>query len=150
MADAWAEVERTLKGLPRSAVAGIAARAARGALPAVAALESAYGPDAREWATACERAVEVVEAFARAEPATRFALALAAASARTAAEATVAAARERGPSPLIEAAELAYAAVAFAADAARAANDVRAASLAMQAIRAAAAGGDVPADLFGE
>jgi hypothetical protein len=48
----------------------------------------------------------------------------------------------------VEDAELAYAAVAFAADAARAATDMRAASLAMQAARAAAGGGDVPEALF--
>jgi hypothetical protein len=144
----WPEVERELAALPRQTVAEVVARAARGALPAVAALEATYGAEAREWSAACDGALRVVEAFARGEPATRFALALAAATARTAAEATALAARERGPSPLVEDAELAYAAVAFAADAARAGSEARAASLAMQAARAAAGGGDVPEDLF--
>src|SRR4051794_15621849 len=144
----WSEVERALAALPRPAVAAVAARAARGALPAVAALGAAYGGEARGGVGACDEALRVVEAFARGGPVTRFALAVAAATARTAAEATALAARERGPSPLVEAAELVYAAVAFAADAARAGTDARAAALAMQAARAAAGGGDVPGDLL--
>jgi hypothetical protein len=77
---------------------------------------------------------------------TRFTLDLAAEVARGTATATAAAARRVGPSPLIEEAELVYAAAAMAADCARTADDRRAAGLGMQAARAAAGGGEVPAE----
>jgi aminopeptidase N len=148
MATTWPDVERALAGLPRPAVAGVAARAARGAVPAVAALEAVYGPEAREWAAACVAALVAVEAVADDLPVSRFKLLLAAETARCAAAATADAARRVGPSPLVEAAEFAYAAVAFAADACRAESPARAASLAMQACRAAAGGGPVPPGLL--
>ena len=91
-----------------------------------------------------------VEGFADELPVSRFRLAVAAETARRAAAATADAARRIGPSPLIEAAELAYAAVAFAADACRTESPTRAAGLAMQACRAAAGGGPVPAGLLGD
>jgi hypothetical protein len=140
----WPDVERALRTWPRERVAGLTAAAARACLPRVAELEPVYGPEATEWLAACERTVAAVEAFARGEPVTRFALRLAADAARSAAAATADRAREVGPSPFVEAAELAYAAAAFAADCARAGTAERAAALAMQALRAAAGGGDVP------
>ncbi len=145
----WADVERAFATVPRPELAAIAAKAARSALPAVAALEAVYGPEAREWASACATTVATVDGFADGLPVSRFRLAVAAETARCAAAATADAARRVGPSPLVEAAELAYAAVAFAADACRAESPVRAAGLAMQACRAAAGGGPVPADLPG-
>jgi hypothetical protein len=140
----WAEVEEALARLPRWGVALFAVRAARRAVPAVAALEARYGPEAREWVNAVDAALRVVEAFADGRPVTRFTLDLAAEVARATATATAAAARVQGPSPLIEEAELAYAAAAFAADCARTTDDRRAAAVAMQAARAAAGGGPVP------
>lgn len=143
----WPEVEHALTRLPRPAAAGLAVRSARPTLPAVAALEPKYGPEAAEWLAACEAALAKVEGFARGEPVSRFQLDLAADAARCAANATANAARQVGPSPLVEAAELAYAAVAFAADCARAATPQRAATFGMQSLRAAAGGGEVPAEL---
>lgn len=143
----WAEVEQRFIVLPRPALAAVVAKAAGDALPAVAALETVYGPEVREWVTACRSAVVTIEGFAEGLPVSRFKLALAAETARCAAAATADAARRHGPSQLIEPAELAYAAVAFAADACRADSPTRAATLAMQACRAAAGGGPVPVDL---
>jgi hypothetical protein len=142
----WADVERALAGLPRRSVVAFAVRAAARVAPAIAELEAKYGPEAREWLNAVESAIRVVAAFARGEAVTRFTLDLAAEAARTAASATANAARTAGPSPLVEGAELAYAAAAYAADAARAATGARAAALAAQAARMAAGGGDVPAE----
>jgi hypothetical protein len=142
----WGDVERILAGLPRRSVAAFAVRAAARATPAIASLESKYGPEAREWLTAINGVLGVVAAFARGEPVTRFTLDLAAEVARATATATANAARTLGPSPLIEDAELAYAAAAYSADAARAANDSRAAAMGAQAARMAAGGGDVPAE----
>lgn len=138
----WPEVERALFALPRQAVAAFAARAARRATPAIPRLAERYGPEAMEWLSAIERVLIVVEAFAEGEPVTRFALDIAADVARCAATATANAARAVGPSPLIEGAELAYAAAAFAADAARAATPERAASFSTRAATMAAGGGD--------
>jgi hypothetical protein len=142
----WDDVERALAGLPRRAVAAFAVRAALRVTSAIDALEAKYGPEAREWRGAVEAALRVVEAFARGEAVTRFTLDLAAEIARATATATANAARVHGPTPLVEEAELAYAAAAYAADAARAADDRRAAALGAQAARMAAAGGDVPAE----
>ncbi len=136
----WPEVERRFAAVPRPELAAVTAHGARAALPAVAALEAVYGPEAREWAAACAASLVTVEAFADGLPVSRFKLAVAAETARCAAAATAEAARRHGPSPLIEAAELAYAAVAFAADACRAESPLRAAALAMQACRAASGG----------
>jgi hypothetical protein len=142
----WADAERTLANLPRPAVATFASRAARRSTSAVAKLEAKYGPEAHEWLNAIDAVLGVVERFAAGASVSRFTLDLAADAARCTANATANAARTLGPSPLMEEAELAYAAAAFAADAARAATDARAASVAMQAARAAAGGGAVPAE----
>jgi hypothetical protein len=142
----WPEVERAVLKLSRPATADLLARAARQALPAVAALEPKYGPEALEWLAACQATLARVEAVARGEAVSRFQLDLAADAARCAATATATAARQVGPSPLIEAAELAYAAVAFAADCLRTAAPPRAAAFGMQSLRAAAGGGEVPAE----
>jgi hypothetical protein len=142
----WADVERTLANLPRTAVAIFASRAARRSLSAIAKLEAKYGPEAQEWFSAIDAVLGVVERFAGGAPVSRFTLDLAADVARSTANATANAARTLGPSPLVEDAELAYAAAAFAADAARATSDTRAASMAMQSARATASGGAVPAE----
>jgi hypothetical protein len=143
----WPEVERRFATLPRPELAVTVAASARSAIPSISALEAVYGPEAREWASACAASVATVEGFADGLPVSRFRLAVAAETARCAAAATADAARRNGPSPLVEAAELAYAAVAFAADACRAESPTRAAGLAMQACRAAAGGDPPPADL---
>lgn len=142
----WTDVERHLAKLPRRAIAEFAARSARRLLPAITALEPKYGPEALEWHAASEVTVRTVEAFARGDAVTRFTLDLAADAARCAANATANAARTLGPSPLIEAAELAYAAAAYAADAARASSEARAVAFAVKAAQMAANGGDVTAE----
>ncbi|OWK45261.1 hypothetical protein [Fimbriiglobus ruber] len=141
---AWPDVERLLAALPRPAVVAFAARSARRVAPVILRLEAQYGDVALEWLNAVAAAIRVADAFARGEPVTDFTLQLAADVARGTASATANAARARGPSPLIEEAEMAYAAAAFAADAARAPTPARAATLAMQAARAAGNGGAVP------
>jgi hypothetical protein len=142
----WSDVEHLLTKLPRRALAEFAARSARHVLPLIADLEPKYGLEALEWLAATEATIRTVAAFARGEPVTRFALDLAADAARCAANATANAARALGPSPLVEGAELAYAAAAYAADSARAATDARAAAFAVKAAQMSANGGDVTAE----
>jgi len=142
----WSEVERLLAKLPRRAIAQFAARSARRLLPAIAALEPKYGPEALEWLAATEASIRTVDAFARGEAVTRFTLDLVADAVRCAANATANAARTLGPSPLIEDAELAYAAAAYAADAARAPTEARAVTCAVKAAQMSANGGDVTAE----
>ncbi|HVK11648.1 MAG TPA: hypothetical protein VM597_22950 [Gemmataceae bacterium] len=142
----WDDIERLLASLPRRSVAAFAVRAAARMTPAVAALEPKYGPEAREWLAAVHGVLGTVAAFARGDAVTRFTLDLAAEIARATATATANAARSLGPSLLIEDAELAYAAAAYAADAARASSDSRAAAMGTQAARMAAGGGDIPAE----
>lgn len=140
----WPEVEAALAEFPRAQQAAFAARAARRIGPCVLQLEPAYGSEAREWLAALDTVLDAVELFALGKPISRFGLDLAAEIARGTATATANMARLKGHSPLIEDAELAYAAAAFAADCARASDDRRAATFAMQAARAAVAGGPVP------
>ena len=74
----WGDVERILAGLPRRSVAAFAVRSAARTTPAIASLESKYGPEAREWLTAINGVLGLVAGFARGEPVTRFTLDLAA------------------------------------------------------------------------
>lgn len=143
----WPDVERALGDLPHRVRVAVAVRAARRVLPAVGDLEAVYGEEAREWLAVCEDALAKASTFVRGEMVSRFQLDLAADGARCAANATAHMARQVGPSPLMEVAELAYAAVAFTADAARTANTSRSADYSFQAVRAAAGGGTVPPDL---
>ena len=142
----WSDVERVLNEVPRRSQAMFAARAARRVGPVALLLEPLYGPEAREWLAALNTALVAVERFAAGESVSRFGLDLAAEIARATATATASAARIKGPSSRVEAAEMAYAAVAFAADCARTSDDRRAATLAMQSARAASNGGDIPPD----
>ena len=145
-AQSWSDVEQALTGVPRHSQAAFAARAARRIGPVVLLMEPLYGPETREWLAALNTALDAVEHFAAGEAVSRFNLDLAAEIARATATATANAARLKGPSSHMEDAEMAYAAVAFAADCARTSDDRRAATLAMQSARAAAKGGEVPAE----
>lgn len=132
-------LERDLIPVSRVAVAALVARAARRVAPVIATAVPVYGNEAWEWLNAIDATIRTVDAFARAEPVSRFTLDLASELSRAAATATAAAARGVGHSPLIEPLELAYATAAFAADAVRAATPERAAILGFQCCRAAEA-----------
>ncbi len=125
--------------MPRDQVVTFAADAARRVVDVIAADTGHYGPEAAEWRAALDQTVRAAERFAAGMPVTRFALDLAAETARCVAAALTRLTQERGPGPHREQGELAAAAAAFAADAARASTDRRAATCAMQAARAAAA-----------
>lgn len=146
----WADVEAALSKLPRRAIVLFAARCARRLLPNVARLSKAFGPDAGEWTHATAETVRVAEAFGRGEAVSRFTLDLAAEVARCAASATANAARILGGSPLMEPAELAYAAAAFAADAARATGTERAVGCAVRSAQMEADGGEPIAGQLGD
>lgn len=139
----WTEAERGLAWLPRRAVTAFAVRAARRVAPVVAKLEPVYGPEAMEWLNVLEATIRVTKSYAWGRPVSRFTLDLVAEAARVAATATATAARHHGPSPLIEEAELAYAAAAFAADSARTPIPMKAVSCAVRCAHSAAAGGDL-------
>lgn len=143
----WPEVEARLVSLPRDQVVAFAADAARRVLDVIAADAGHYGTEAAEWRAALDQTVRTAERFAAGMPVTRFALDVAAETARCVAAALARLTQERGPGPHREQGELAAAAAAFAADAARASTDRRAATCAIQAARAADAidGGDEPA-----
>ena len=139
----WPQVETLLAPMPRRAVAAFAVRAARRIAPVIAQTSEHYGPEAFEWINAVEATIRTVEAYCRGEAISRFTLDLASDVARCAANSMASATQLLGPSSHMEAAELAYAAAAFAADCARAKNPSRAATLAVQAARAAADGNDI-------
>ncbi len=139
----WAQVETLLGALPRRAVTALAVRAARRIAPVIAHTGEHYGPESLEWMNAIEATLRVVEAYCAGESVSRFTLDLASDVARCAANAMANASQLLGLSAHAEAAELAYAAAAFAADCARAKNPTRAATLAVQAVRAAANGNEI-------
>lgn len=142
-APSWAQVETLLGPLPRRAVAAFAVRAARRIASVIAQTGEHYGPEAFEWLNAIEATLRIVEAYCRGESVSRFTLDLASDVARCAANAMSNTSQMLGLSAHAEAAELAYAAAAFAADCARAKNPTRAATLAVQAVRAAANGNEI-------
>ena len=139
----WAQVETLLGALPRRAVAAFAVRAARRVVPVIAQTGEHYGPESLEWMNAVEATMRIVESYCGGESVSRFTLDLASDVARCAANAMANASQMLGLSAHAEAAELAYAAAAFAADCARSKNPNRAATLAVQAVRAAANGNEI-------
>ena len=145
---AWGTVESELTARPKGAVVRIAVRAAARLVPVILEGTDEYGPEALEWAAATDSAVKVVEAFARGERVSRFTLDLAAEVARGTANAASAIVRLLGASKAAADAELAFAAAAFAADAARLSSPTRISAAAMQALRVVHASGRVPEDLL--
>ncbi len=145
---AWATIESELTARPKVAVVRLAVRAAARLVPVIVEGTDEYGPEALEWAHATDSVVKLVEAFARGEKVSRFTLDLAAEVARGTANAASAIVRLLGPSKAAEDAELAFAAAAFAADAARLSSAQRIASAAMQALRVVHASGRVPEELL--
>ncbi len=150
----WATIETELATRPKIAVVRLAVRAAARLVPAIVEGSAEYGPEALEWAHATDSVVKLVEAFVRGEKVSRFTLDLAAEVARGTANSASAIVRLLGPSKAAEDAELAFAAAAFAADAARLSIASRIVAAGMQALRVVHASGRVPeavlvADYFG-
>lgn len=133
---------------PKRAVVLLTVRAAARLVPVIVEGTDEYGPEALEWAAATDSVVKLVEAFARGEKVSRFTLDLAAEVARGTANAASAIVRLLGPSKTAADAELAFAAAAFAADAARLSSQTRIAAAAMQALRVIHASGRVPEELL--
>ena len=145
---AWSTVESELAARPKIAVVRLAVRAAARLVPVIVEGSSEYGPEAVEWAHATDAVVKLVEAFVRGEPVSRFTLDLGAEVARGTANAASAIVRMLGHSRAAEDCELAFAAAAFAADAARLSSPARIATAGMQALRVVQSSGRVPDELL--
>ncbi len=144
----WKVIEAGLALRPKSESVRLAVRAATRLAPVIAEGTTEYGPEALEWAHATSAVVNVVDAYTRGERVSRFTLDLAAELARGAANAAAGIVRLLGHSKAAEDAELAFAAAAFAADAARLSVAPRIATAAMQALRVAHASGRIPEELL--
>jgi hypothetical protein len=88
--------------------------------------------------------LQVVDRFCLNQPVSRLTLDLVAEIARGTANSAANVVRMLGPSPAAENAELAFAATAFAADAARVGASARSASLALKGLRIGEAAGRIP------
>jgi hypothetical protein len=137
----WGELEQRFAGAERVRVATVAWRAAERVAPVIAQAADVYGPEALEWLNAIRGVLRTVERFTDGLRVSRFTMDLAAEIARGVATSAAGVVRLMGPSKAAEDAELAFAAAAFAADTCRAANAQRAASAAVQGVRAADATG---------
>lgn len=144
----WDELDTVFAAADRRRVAAVACRAARRVAPVIARAAEQYGPEAVEWLNAIAASLAVTERFAGGQRVSRFTLDLAADVARSAATAGANATRLLGPSKAAEDAELAFAAAAFAADVGRAPTAQRAATFAVQGVRAAGATGLVPREVW--
>jgi hypothetical protein len=144
----WTELEQRFAAADRKRVAAVAWRAAERVAPVVAQAADVYGPEALEWLNAIRAVLRTVEKFVEELPVSRFTLDLAAEIARATAASAANVVRQTRPSKASEDAELAFAAAAFAADVGRAPTAQRAASFAMQGVRAADASGLVPRTLL--
>lgn len=143
----WMVVESRFAASPRLGVAAVCQRAAARACPVIARAEAVYGEEAVEWLNAVGQVVRVLEAGCLGIPVSRFTLDIAVEVARGTANSARTAVRERGPSKAAEAAELAFAVAAFAVDVLRATHPAKAASVGVQCLRNALAGG-VPEKLL--
>jgi hypothetical protein len=140
----WSTVESELATRPKGAVVLLAVRAAARLVPVIVEGSGDYGPEAVEWGHTTDAVVRVVDAFARGDKVSRFTLDLAAEIARGTANAAAGIVRLLGHSQAAVDSELAFAAAAFAADAARLSSASRIATAAMQALRVVQASGRVP------
>jgi hypothetical protein len=145
---AWGTVETELALRPKPAVVRLAAKVAARLVPTIVEGSSEYGPEAIEWAHAADSVVKIVEAYLRGEAVSRFTLDLAAEVARGTANAAANVVRMLGHSQAAADSELAFAAAAFAADAARLSSPVRSATAAMQALRTAQSSGRIAEELL--
>jgi hypothetical protein len=140
----WGDCERRLAEADRTRVAAVVGRAAQRLAPVIADAPALYGPEAWEWWNVVSAVLAVVERFVQGRPVSRFTLDLAADLARSTAVAGANATRIHGPSPAAEQTELTCAAAAFAADVCRAPTSQRAATCAVQGLRAVDASGRIP------
>lgn len=140
-------VESRFAASPRLGVAAVCQRAVVRVFPVIARGETVYGAEAVEWQNAIAQVVRLLEAGCLGVPVSRFTLDIAAEVARGTANSARTAVRESGPSPAAEDAELAFAVAAFAVDVLRATHPAKAASVGVQCLRNALAGG-VPEKLL--
>lgn len=138
---AWPVIESRFAASPRLGLAAVCQRAAARVCPVIARAETVYGVEAVEWLNAIAQVVRLLEAVCRGVRVSRFTLDIAAEVARGTANSARTAVRERGPSPAAEDAELAFAVAAFAVEVLRATHPAKAASVAVQCLRNALAGG---------
>ena len=144
----WKVIESELALRPKGVSVRLALRAAARLAPVIAEGTAEYGPESLEWFHATYAVVNAVEAYSRGERVSRFTLDIAAELVRGAANAAVGTIRLLGHSKAAEDTELAFAAAAFAADAARLSAAPRIAAAAMQALRVAHASGRIPEQLL--
>jgi hypothetical protein len=137
--------ETRLAAVPKAEAVALAARAARRIAPLVARMGDHCGPEAIEWFNAIDQALNVVDRWERVS---RFTLDLAAEIARGTANSAANSVRLLGRTPFAEDAELAFAATAFAADAARSGEAARVAKFAALALGNAEASGKVPMEVL--
>ena len=137
--------ESQLAAMPKRTAVALAVRAAQRIAPIVARMSENYGPEAVEWLNAVDQGLRVVERY---ETVSRFTLDLVAEVARGTANSAANTVRLIGPSKAAEDAELAFAAAAFAADAARNRDTARVTKFAALALGNAEASGLVPVELM--
>ena len=131
----WAEIEQRLKLLDRRAIALVVALSARQLLPLVLLGEAEYGPEVAEWHAAMVEVLKAVEGYGAGQRVSRYQLSLASDIARGTANTLANKSRQFGTSAHLHDIELALAAVAFAADAARADSPDRVVAAAMQVLK---------------
>jgi hypothetical protein len=131
----WAEIEQRLKSLDRRAIALVVARSAQRLLPLVLLGEADYGPEVTEWHAAVVEVLKSVESYGADQRVSRYQLNLASDIARGTANTLANRARQFGASAHLHDIELALAAVAFAADAARADSADRVVVAALQVLK---------------
>jgi hypothetical protein len=137
--------EDRLAALPKAEAVALAVRAARRIAPLIARMSDHCGPETLEWLNAINEVLNVVERW---QSVSRFTLDLVAEIARGTANSAANTVRLLGPTKSAEDAELAFAAAAFAADAARSRDPVRVVKFAALALSNAEASREVPPDLL--
>jgi hypothetical protein len=137
--------ESQFAALPKRAAVALAVRAAQRIAPIIARMSENYGPESIEWLNAVDQGLRVVERY---ETVSRFTLDLVAEVARGTANSAANVVRMIGPSKAAEDAELAFAAAAFAADAARNRDAARVTKFAALALGNAEASGLIPLELL--
>lgn len=131
----WSKVEVTLTQTTLKSRTLLIVRHAQRLVPVLSEASSHYGAEVFEWLQALHSGLELLEEFVRSQSISRFQIDLVAEIAR--ATSTVATNRVRvvGPSRFVEVMELAFAAVAFAADSARATSETKSIALAIKSLQ---------------
>ncbi len=129
------EIEGRLKSMDRRAIALVVARLAHRLLPLINLVQTDYGPEVDEWVLAMNEVLRAVENYGLGQRVSRYQLNVAADIARGTANTLANKARQFGVNAHLHDAELALAAIAFAADAARAETPERVVIAALQVLR---------------